>query len=251
VNNNLPNKCYLCGVPVREYKLKAGKKHPSDELVPDHVPPKGLFLKPRLDLIEVPCCFSCNNKHSGFDERLRILASMPFDRNKVGQIIMEKEVVGGTMAKGRQMRFVEKLLASMETVSGRPELVRTRIDAREFNEGMIQITKGLLFTLHPNIDYHRSVFKVDNIRQQSSDKQLRRMARLKRGKYFERGGNVFQCWRNVDELRGVGEWMLIFYGGFGYFVLHTNGRKARWLSILTFLKEFWFKINHCQPSETD
>jgi hypothetical protein len=239
MNNNPAKKCYLCGVPVREYKLKAGEKHPSDELVPDHVPPKGLFPKPRLDLIEVPCCFSCNNKHSGFDERLRIIASMPFDRNKAGQKILEKEVIGGTMAKGRQMRFVEMLLASMETVPGRPGLIRTRIDAQdaqEFKEGMIQITKGLLFTLHPNIDYHRSIFKVDYIRPQSSNKQLRRMARLKCGEYFERGESVFQCWRDVDESRGVGEWMLILYGGFGYFVSHKNGWKTRWLSILTHLK---------------
>jgi hypothetical protein len=72
---NPKQNCYLCGVPVRKYKLKPGEKHPSDELTLDHIPPIGLFPKPRpANLITVPCCFKCNNKHSGFDERLRIIA---------------------------------------------------------------------------------------------------------------------------------------------------------------------------------
>ncbi len=158
--NNPKQNCYLCGVPVREYDLKPGEKHPSDELTLDHIPPMGLFPKPRPDdLIKVPCCFECNNKHSGFDERLRIVASMPFDRNEVGQRILDEKVIGSTFARERQMQFVEKLAVTMQAVSERPELIRAGIDDQEFKDGMIRITKGLLFTLHPDFDFYNQLLK--------------------------------------------------------------------------------------------
>jgi hypothetical protein len=39
----------------------------------DHIPPKGIFIKPRPNnLISVPTCFRCNNSASGLDERFRV-----------------------------------------------------------------------------------------------------------------------------------------------------------------------------------
>jgi hypothetical protein len=71
-----------------------------------------------------------------------MVASMPFDRNKAGQKILDEKVVGGTLAKGRQMHFAEKILVSMETVLERPELIRSRFDIQEFEEGKKRITKA-------------------------------------------------------------------------------------------------------------
>jgi hypothetical protein len=226
VDNDLSQHCYLCDIPVRKYELKPGEKHRPYDLVPDHVPPKCLFPEPRPDnLIAIPCCFECNNKHSGFDERLRIVASIPFDRNEAGQKILDEKVVGGSLAKGRQMRFLENLLASMKTVPEHPERFRFRTDDREFREGMIRIAKGLLFNLHPSFDYRSSTFNAIDIHQKSFDEQLRLMARLKQqGLYFERGQRVFQCWRHVEESR-CGVWMLVLYECFGFFVVHTNGSE--------------------------
>ncbi len=226
VNDTPKMRCYLCDTPLKEYKLKPGEQHPSDALIPDHVPPEALFPKPRPgNLIKVPCCFACNNKHSGFDERLRFVAAMPFDRNKVGQKILDEKVMGSTLAQERQMQFVGKLVGSMQAVGDRPELKRTCVDGSEFNEGMIRITKGLLFTLHPSFDYRSSTFRALYGDQRSSLEQLKLMATLKRGQYFERGQGVFQCWRRVEEAHGGGVWMLCFYGCFGFFVVHTNGAE--------------------------
>jgi hypothetical protein len=216
--------CYLCGIPVRSYNLRAGEKPPADFKTRDHVPPSGIFPSPKpSDLISVPCCFACNNQHSGFDERLRIVASMPFDRNQVGQTIMDNAVVGGTLEKGRQIKFVEELLASMQSTAEHPALIRVRMNAHEFQQGMIRITKGLLFALHPKFNYHKSKFDVIDIRPKPSDEQLRLIAMLKRAEFFERGQGVFQCWRHVDEAKSAGAWMLVFYECFGFFVFHTNG----------------------------
>jgi hypothetical protein len=220
-------RCYLCDVPLKEHRVQPGEQPPADAFTLDHVPPEGLFLKPKpSDLIEVPCCFACNNKHSGFDERLRIVASMPFDRSRVGQQILNERVMGSTLAKGRQMQFIGKLVRSMRAVANLPELKHTSIDASEFNDGVVRITKGLLFTLYPRFDYRRSTFRAIYIDQCSSPEQLSPMAVLKeKGQFFERGDGVFQCWRHVEEAHGGGVWMLCFYRCFGYFVSHTNGAE--------------------------
>jgi hypothetical protein len=42
----------------------------------DHVPPKGIFPKPRPALVTVPACFACNNSGSQFDEAFLVHLSM-------------------------------------------------------------------------------------------------------------------------------------------------------------------------------
>lgn len=55
--------CAICG------------KNPATTL--DHIPPKGVFSKPRPnDLIKVPACFECNNEASKFDELFRVYLSL-------------------------------------------------------------------------------------------------------------------------------------------------------------------------------
>ena len=218
--------CYICDTPLHTYNLRSVELPPPDSRTRDHVPPGGLFPSPKpSNLIALPCCFRCNNQHSGFDERLRIVASSPFDRNQSGEKILADKVLGGTLAKGRQGQFVGNLLASMRAIAERPGLMRVQMEAQEFHEGMIRITKGLLFTLHPGFNYHKSKFNVIDIHPSPFDKQLRLMAMLKQSEYFERGQQVFQCWRHVDETHGVGAWMLIFYECFGFFVFHTQGTE--------------------------
>jgi len=222
--------CYLCG------KLDDGN------FTRDHVPPKGLFLEPRpSNLITVPCCLECNNKHSDFDERLRIIASMPFDRNKVGQSILDKKVLGSTLAKGRQKQFIESLLTSMRPVAGAEGLVRAKIDAQEFAEGAIRITKGLLCELYQNFDYFNSTFKALEISQEASKNQTNLITLFLRAQNFERGQGVFQCWHQIKESDGIGVWMMVFYQCFGFFVFHAKGTEC----------DMWNKLQGaCQPNQT-
>jgi len=124
---------------LRKYRLADGEKPPADHASWDHVPPRGLFPSPRPnDLVTVPCCFPCNNRHSGFDERLRICASMPFDRNDAGRRILKEKVLGATLAKGRQGRFLADVAASMTNVAGRPGLVHVAMNLPEFTDGVIR-----------------------------------------------------------------------------------------------------------------
>ena len=192
--------CYLCRTPLRSYQSSPGETPPPNARTADHVPPEGLFNPPLpSDLIKVPCCRKCNGGHSSFDEQLRILASLPFDRNTAGQSVLDERVLGRTLAKGRQMMFVGQLAASMRPVPGNPELVQVRVEAKEFKEGIIRITKGLLWFLHPKLDYRDSQFEVLHIQPQPSEAQFRQMAMLKRADYLERGNRTFECWRCIEE----------------------------------------------------
>ena len=122
------------------------------------------------------------------------------------------------------MEFVGKMLKAMEPMPERPDLLRVRMDVTEFREGIIRITKGLLSALHPKLDYFTSKFFAMDITPRPFDEQLKMMAALKQqGDLFERGNGVFKSWRHVDEGRGGGMWMLLFYECFGFFVSHTNG----------------------------
>jgi hypothetical protein len=48
----------------------------------DHVPPAGIFLKPRpSDLVTVPCCRECNVEGSKWDEPFRVYLAMHVSRH--------------------------------------------------------------------------------------------------------------------------------------------------------------------------
>jgi hypothetical protein len=63
VNNIFSRLCVICG------------KRPATTV--DHIPPKGIFPKPRpRNLITVPACFSCNQESSKYDESFMVYLSL-------------------------------------------------------------------------------------------------------------------------------------------------------------------------------
>src|SRR5689334_1954265 len=57
-----PRPCVFCGA--------------ADGTTKDHVPPKGIFVNPRPQLITVPACARCNNRTSQLDEEFKIFLSL-------------------------------------------------------------------------------------------------------------------------------------------------------------------------------
>lgn len=215
--------CYICGRALKRYDLEPGQEQPDDLYTRDHVPPDGLFPKPKPnDLITVPCCRQCNNDCSDFDEQLRIVASMLFDSNSVGRSIFHEKVLEGTMRKQRQFQFLSDILDSMSSKTPDSKMIKFQVDRKVFELGIIRITKGLLKHLHPNFNYFNSAFEVQEIRQQWCEHQLKLMAMLKRSQMCERGNGVFRCWHYLDEAAEAGAWMLVFYDSCGFFVFHSN-----------------------------
>lgn len=220
--------CYLCGVRLHENKAAKGETPPPDADSPDHVPPKGLFPKPRpSNLIEVPCCWRCNNAHSAFDEKLRLVAAACFDCNDAGKRIATGRVLPKTIEEGRHLEFGLRFLSSMTPVAGQPGLFRAKVPRQEeFLEGSIRMVKGLLYTFHPSFNYMHSEFLADALPPWPSRQHLSVVEVLKRGELLERGNGVFQCWRHVDEARLRGDWLLVFYGSFSFIVSHEQNCRS-------------------------
>jgi hypothetical protein len=81
IDNNQNQICAICGERLATTR--------------DHVPPAGIFPKPRpSDLITIPCCFECNNSNSRWDEIFRVLMSLHVSRNDPEwQTILNKNVI--------------------------------------------------------------------------------------------------------------------------------------------------------------
>lgn len=219
--------CYLCGVRLRENTAGKGENPPPDSAAEDHVPPEGLFLKPLPNnLIKVPCCWKCNNGHSAFDEKLRLVAAASFGCNEAGKRIASEKVLPNTIAGGRHLKFGMSFLAAMTPLAGNTDLFRVEIPAQDFIEGSIRMVKGLLYTFHPGFDYMRSEFLAEALPPSPTSQHLSFVRVLKRGELLERGNGVFQCWRHVDEARLRGDWLLVFYGSFSFIVSHEHNYRS-------------------------
>src|SRR5436190_7201975 len=109
-----PKRCYICGVEL--IPVPSGHTLPlqANHATRDHVPPDGVFCDPKpSDLITVSCCHNHNRKHSGVDERLRMLAALEIGRNQGGEKILLEKVFGSTLKKLRQPRFVMQIATTM------------------------------------------------------------------------------------------------------------------------------------------
>jgi hypothetical protein len=229
-------RCYLCGVqlvPVpRGYKLPLQDNHATR----DHVPPDGLFYDPKpSNLITVPCCHKCNSKHSGVDERLRMVAAMALGRNEGGERVLLDRVIGSTMKKARQPQFVMELVESkrQETIITRNRRTTVTVfsvpGAEELYGCASDIAKGLLAHFYPQFDYHSHHFASLDIHAATlakgqADQQLRKVQQIMAMTQGDSRGNngEFHFWRQVDLETGRGGWLLIFYGALAFVVLHSG-----------------------------
>src|SRR5437764_2311666 len=88
-------KCYLCGA--------------ADRVTRDHIPPKGLFPRPRpSNLHTLPCCESCNNRASADDEYFRLAVSSLINRNPAGSKSWRR-TVERTLKKRRIGKLIDEL----------------------------------------------------------------------------------------------------------------------------------------------
>lgn len=94
--------CAICG--IREAVTK------------DHVPPRGIFIKPRPNnLIKVPACFSCNNNASDLDEKFRVYLGLHVGGSGgQGEELFRKEALR-TLKHNKKLR--QKILRGMEPVN--------------------------------------------------------------------------------------------------------------------------------------
>ena len=107
----------------------------------------------------------------------------------------------------------------IETEDGVVTLPILQLSEDRANNVLTRITKGLLYTFYPDIDYKHMIFKVTQLNptQELADWMYSTML------YDERGKGQFRFWRlvmNDPPHRGI--WAYIFYDGQCFSVSHEE-----------------------------
>ncbi len=206
-------RCCLCGT--------------SAKLTRDHVPPKGFFVPPLPDnLITVPCCHGCNQHYKKDDEAARLFFSAYRWESDKGKWIWKEKALGSTLQRSPKLR--QRVLDSLhhlpvQTQNGVEVMPVIIFPESRMNRFLIRITKGLLFSFYPDIDYSDMHFEVQQITptQEMANYMSENML------YDERGNGVFRFWRSVvnSDPRFAGIWSYVFYDGMCFSVAHSKDKK--------------------------
>lgn len=204
--------CYLC--------------RSTENLTRDHLPPKNLFPEPRpSNLITVPCCKTCNERFSKLDEQVRVFMCMPVNVSEAGKNVMRQKVFGGSLKKSPALRkqmargLVKKTLVTQHGPVIVPLITMGRVVLDPF---FTRLTKGLLATFYPDVDYFGQEFDVTQPNQFTSQ-HPRFKAVTSTLTADERGDGVFRFWHRVArEERNAGMWIYQFYDAAMFIVRHRE-----------------------------
>lgn len=204
----------------------------NEALTADHVPPRGLFPKPRpSNLVTVPCCEPCRQGQSLDDEYFirALVIRHDVDTNSAAQKVLEG--VRRALSKPTKRGFTRDLLNSVKPVelftfggvySG--ETMSYEIDLRRLNRVIERTTLGLYYRLfetrlpesHCCVSYAASGIDVaeSEVRQ-----RLQRVVDFAvNGKVGVLGENVFAyCVNEVEKHSTV--WLHLFYGRAAFLAL--------------------------------
>jgi hypothetical protein len=206
--------CYLCGSTVG--------------MTRDHIPPKGLFPRPRpSNLHTVPCCHSCNNRASKDDEYFRLSVSSLINRNAIGTKSWRR-VVESTLSAQRISEWIRELRENVEPVLLRlPGSLtygsRISVRADVVSRVLVRITKGFLYLTHPEIDRSALDFHITHIDQFKLDSIVISGVADKFTTYGM-GEGVYRHWRALSsEDDRLGMWVHMFYDAAMWLVEHRPG----------------------------
>jgi hypothetical protein len=163
-----------------------------------------------------------------------MLAAMDVDRNEGGEKILLEKVFGSTLKKARQRRFVTQIATTMRdrtvmTPEGPVPVSVFTVDGKEIFDCIADVTRGLLKTFYPRFNYHGHDFMVMDIHSATlakgeRDAQLRLIGEIMSKTDGDVRGNhhEFRFWRQVDEQREHGAWLLVLYEAVAFTVCHSK-----------------------------
>lgn len=208
------DKCYLCGA--------------TENLTRDHIPPKGLFPKPRpSNLYTVPCCEPCNNGASKADEYFRVAASSLINAHPTGKASFER-VIGSTLPSGRIRKEIADLRDLVEPVTLRTPTgdIEARLhgfDASLICRCLVRITKGFLAASHPELDSANLDFEITHIDQFRTE-SLVTSGLTGHFTKWSAGEGVYTNYRAASaETLGQGMMVHVFYGAAVWMIRYRPG----------------------------
>lgn len=202
-------KCYLCGS--------------TENLERDHVIPKGLFPKPRPQLLTLPCCGKCNRGLSLDDEGFRAFVSTVTGRSPAGEKIFRENVLKSTCRRSPAFRaqLAKDARLLRLRVPGPPVIVPTfSYPEDRANRTLTRITKGLLTRFYPQYDFSKDVFRClcpgPTPNHKTGIESLLGLTDV----YFKLGDGVFEVRWAVNPNAPCGLWLYRFYGAAVFVCIH-------------------------------
>jgi hypothetical protein len=192
--------CVLCG------KEKATTK--------DHVPPKGIFPRPRPnDLIKVPACFKCNNFDASNDEIFRVYLSIHVGVDKPSSKALWENHAFKSIKHNRRLQ--RTLINGMKPVYVRsPSGIfvgkETGVlwDSKAHDTVINRTVRGLYFYHYSEILPPESLIKVNW--HQVLTKEMEEMSRGWK-EYSIANGDFQYRYGRVEEFPGKSLWLFQFY----------------------------------------
>lgn len=202
--------CYLC--------------RGTENLTRDHVPPENLFPKPKpSNLITVPCCKTCNESFSKLDEQFRVFVSMPVNVSDTGKAVKRNKVFGGSLKKSpalKKQMARDVFNGTVMTKLGPVIVPLIAMDRAVLDPFFKRLTKGLLATFYPDLDYFDLKFVVTQLNQFGAQHPTFR-AVTSILTPDQRGHGIFRFWHGVaQEQRTAGMWIYQFYDAALFMVRH-------------------------------
>lgn len=217
--NSAERHCYLCGVVVDE-KSKTR----------DHVPPKGLFLKPLpSNLITVPCCEGCNNGKSNEEEFFRLIATIGLNKSAEADALYRQRVLPRTLERGRLRREINSMMKTAENfwsvVNGvYMPLCKVGVDLNILKRVIERTARGLTVYKRPALQVHNIEFETIIPKR---GMLLEVLAEI--GQYTEEiriGGTSFHAFHGVAcDAPDSGVWIMNFHQCIPAVVFYGRSKK--------------------------
>jgi hypothetical protein len=202
------------------------------KLTREHVPPKGLFLKPLpSNLVTVPCCFQCNNSYSKDDEYFRLAVSSLINANRIGKLVWKDRVIESTLNANRIKGLIDEVRrgirpAVLSTSFG--DLNGTVIPVRAdiIVSVLIRMTKALLSIVHPEVDRDSLEFEVTQMDQFKLD-SINASGVSAHFTHYIVGDGVYRHWRALSaEDTYFGIWVHMFYDAATWVLRHERKKNV-------------------------
>jgi hypothetical protein len=207
--------CYLCGS--------------REQLTRDHIPPKGLFPKPRPTNLEtISCCFPCNNGAAKDVEYFRLATSSLMNRNEQGDRAWSR-VVESTLKAARIKPLIDELRGGIKPITITTQagllLPGTEIPARAdvIARVIARLTLGFIRLTHPEVDTQSVDMEVTHIHQFKLN-AIEKSGVATVFTPYSLGDGVYRHWRAFSESdTHFGMFVHLFYGAAAWMVMHKRG----------------------------
>lgn len=82
----------------------------------DHVPPKGLFAKPRPPLLKIPACNSCNQGYKLDDEYFKSMLNLKRESSDHSEVLKLKDKFIKAIAHPKARKFINRLIKNTSLI---------------------------------------------------------------------------------------------------------------------------------------